>query len=262
MTNLVARLAEARLAGGTVTFNEAESLGDSDFDYRMQGEILTWLGPVSDAWKVGSTSVEAQTKLGTSEPGAARVPERYRHDTGDTIPVHATHDLWVEAEFALRLGRDLPPRAARYEYDDVARAIDGVASALEVVGSRLAGGLATAGRHRVTVDGGANVALVIGPVVREWRDFHLPSHPVVLLRNGIEIASGTGARALGDPVAVVVWLANHQRQYDGLQAGEIVSTGTCTGLERVTPGDLLTGDFGAIGMVEGRLADAAVSRLD
>jgi 2-keto-4-pentenoate hydratase len=46
-------------------------------------------------------------------------------------------------------------------------------------------------------------------------------------------------------------LVNHQSaRGKGLTAGEIVSTGTCTGLDSVHPGDVARADFGALGMVE------------
>ena len=36
----------------------------------------------------------------------------------------------------------------------------------------------------------------------------------------------------------------------GLKAGEVVSTGTCNGLDAVHPGDVAWADFGALGAVE------------
>jgi 2-keto-4-pentenoate hydratase len=70
------------------------------------------------------------------------------------------------------------------------------------------------------------------------------------VRNGPERGRGEGARAL-DPMNVMVWLANQQSGFGrGLKAGDIVSTGTCTGLDRVKPGDQVAADFGSLGRVE------------
>jgi 2-keto-4-pentenoate hydratase len=256
MTSFTDRLAAARLDGTTVSVGQEEGPIDAVAAYAMQAEVFKHLGPASHAWKVGSTSPESQAKLGTNEPGAARVPARFNFDSGEDAPVFATHDLWIEGEFALRLGSDLPPRVAEYTRDEVVEAIDGVAPALEVVGSRLAEGIAKGGRFRVTADGGANVTLTTGAVFADWRRFDLPNHALHLSINGSEVAVGIGERALGDPVNVMIWLANHQRSKDGLKAGELVSTGTCTGLIRVVPGDLLRADFGEIGTVEARLTGA------
>ena len=49
----------------------------------------------------------------------------------------------------------------------------------------------------------------------------------------------------------MVWLANQQSRFGhGLKAGDIVSTGTCTGLDAVKPGDAVLADFGTLGCVE------------
>ena len=79
----------------------------------------------------------------------------------------------------------------------------------------------------------------------------LSGHECSLVINGEERARGDGARALGDPLNVLVWLANHlARRGITLEAGEVVTTGTCTGLEHVYAGDVIVGDFGALGRVE------------
>ncbi|MEC7575002.1 MAG: hypothetical protein VX973_08955, partial [Pseudomonadota bacterium] len=59
------------------------------------------------------------------------------------------------------------------------------------------------------------------------------------------------ARALGHPINVLQWLANKQSQTGrGLVKGEIVSTGTCTGVLSVAPGDHVIANFGQLGCVE------------
>ncbi|MBI3706984.1 MAG: hypothetical protein HY246_04810, partial [Proteobacteria bacterium] len=45
----------------------------------------------------------------------------------------------------------------------------------------------------------------------------------------------------------LAWLANLMRRRGGLAAGEIVTTGTCTGLQRGAPGDQVAALFGRDG---------------
>jgi 2-keto-4-pentenoate hydratase len=79
----------------------------------------------------------------------------------------------------------------------------------------------------------------------------LRQHVVKMTINGLEKGAGTGSRALGDPRNVMLWLANHQSERRlGLKAGEIVSTGTCTSLDAVHPGDVARADFGTLEVVE------------
>jgi 2-keto-4-pentenoate hydratase len=126
-----------------------------------------------------------------------------------------------------------------------------VAGAIEVVGTRFSGGLAGKGRLLITADCGANIALVSGT----WREglsaLDLKAHRVAMTINGALRGTGTGERALGDPMNVVLWLANRQSARGrGLMSGEIISTGTCTGLDPVRPGDRVQADFGDLGTVE------------
>jgi 2-keto-4-pentenoate hydratase len=55
---------------------------------------------------------------------------------------------------------------------------------------------------------------------------------------------------LGHPLEALRWLANNPPAPEGLQAGEIVSTGTCTGFYRAEEGEKITADFGPFGTVE------------
>ena len=119
------------------------------------------------------------------------------------------------------------------------------------MGSRLAGGLVGKGRLLTTMDFGANIALAVGDMVTDWKGFDLAAHEVKLSLNGDLREEGVGARALGHPINVLQWLANKQSQTGrGLVKGEIVSTGTCTGVLGVAPGDHVIADFGELGCVE------------
>ena len=76
-------------------------------------------------------------------------------------------------------------------------------------------------------------------------------------RDGETVAEGVGANALGDPLNVLEWTANHLSALgDGIKAGEVVSTGTCTGVTPIAPGETLIADFGTLGCVEVRIIAA------
>jgi 2-keto-4-pentenoate hydratase len=106
------------------------------------------------------------------------------------------------------------------------------------------------GRLLTTADGGVNIALVLGSWSTDYRSWDLPAHGVSMTVNGALKGQGTGARALGDPMNVLTWLANQQSRVGrGLDAGAIVTTGTCTGLDPVRAGDLAVADFGRLGTV-------------
>ena len=69
--------------------------------------------------------------------------------------------------------------------------------------------------------------------------------------NGDLVASGCFGDVLGHPLEVVAWLARRLKaRGQELDAGDIVSTGTCTGLLQVVPGQTFEADFGGLGAVK------------
>lgn len=206
---------------------------------------------------MGSTSKEAQRHLGTNEPGAGALLQPYVHISPANVSLVADHMPAVEGEFAFKLANDLPPRQQAYAFDEVVAAIGDLAGAIEIVGTRFAGGLAGKGRLLTTADGGVNIGLVVG----EWTPFRgqdLRDHEVTVLINGERKGYGRGSRALDNPLNVMHWLANHlSDRHLGLWKGDIVSTGTCTGLDAVAGGDFVLADFGELGTVELRLLASA-----
>ena len=83
-------------------------------------------------------------------------------DSPATVAVSPLHSPAIEGEFAFRLGRDLPSRTAPYRRAEVADAVDAVAGAVEVVGSRVAGLGSLTSPVRIIGDGAGNIALVTG----------------------------------------------------------------------------------------------------
>ena len=241
----------ARRTGGVVDAGDVEEPATTEAAYALQDEIGRLAGLDVIGFKVGSTSAEAQRILGTTEPGSGPIFAPFLYTSTASIPIAPAHVPAVEGEFGFRLGQDLPPRDAAYDREEVADAIEAVTGAIEVVGTRIAGGLAGKGRFLVTADGGANIALCTGAWTSDWRSLDLKSHQVSLSINGEPRGSGRGELALGDPMNVMVWLANQQSEFGrGLKAGDVVSTGTCTGLDSVAPGDRLVADYGSLGLVE------------
>ena len=245
------RLWEARRTGHVLPLAEIAAPVSAEEAYAVQARVVALSGLASLGFKVGSTSIEAQRKLGTTEPGSAPLLAPYVFASPARITLAAGHDPAVEGEFAFRLGRDLSPRDTTYAEAEVADAVDAVAGAIEVVGSRISGGLSGIGRFLSTADCGVNIALVCGAWSRDWRALDLKAPRVTMSVDGQIRGEGTGARALGDPMRVMVWLANQQSALGrGLKAGEIVATGTCTGLDTVASGNRARADFGSLGSVE------------
>ena len=239
---------QARVDGSLVDAPAASpSLADA---YRLQGEILALGGCQQVGWKIGSTSPEAQARLGTDQPGAGPILREFHFGHDATVRIHPQHEVFAEVEFAFLVAKTLSPGDGPFARRDVLDAIGAFVPGIELVGSRFKQGLSNIGRELITVDGGGNVAFIGGNPLDAWAPDTLPHHRCRLEINGQSVAEGVGARALGDPVNVLEWLANHlSGRGIALEAGYVISTGTCTGLEKVKAGDHVRGDFGELGEV-------------
>jgi 2-keto-4-pentenoate hydratase len=79
----------------------------------------------------------------------------------------------------------------------------------------------------------------------------LSNHPLRVLVNGVEVATGSSSLLLwGNPLGAVAYLANHpQAARRGLRRGDRIMTGTCGGLLPLVAGDGASADFGVLGSV-------------
>ena len=66
----------------------------------------------------------------------------------------------------------------------------------------------------------------------------------VLDKNGLKIISGYGSDVLGSPLNVLEWSINHlSERGKSINAGDIISTGTCTGIIPILQGDKIVANF-------------------
>lgn len=201
-------------------------------------------------WKVGATAEAAQKMLQVSEPffGPIFSPVMFR--TPAEPPAAGFHMLALECEWAFRLGRDLPAEGGPHDRATIIKAIQAAIPAIEVISTRLDDFKAYGG-VQLTADCGANGGLVLGREIADWQEIDLDSHPVRLLIDGQEKAKGDGSAVLGHPLNALIWFANkmHERGR-GLRTGEVISTGSCTGVTPVEPEQQAVADFGELGQVE------------
>jgi len=203
-------------------------------------------------WKVGATAPAALQTLRLDEPFWGPVFSPAILQSPAEAVASTFHTLLLECEFAFRIGRDLPARAAPFERERVVEAVQGLVPAIEVVSSRY-GDLAGPGGLQVIADCGANGALVLGEEHEDWQGFDLRTHRVRLEVDGAQVAEGTGAAVLGHPLESLTWFVNRRAERGfGLRPGEVVSTGTCTGMTPVEAGKEAVADFGPLGLVRVR----------
>ncbi len=248
MSVLSTALVDAWRSGQPLNAEAATHLAPPDeaAAYRVQREVADALGWYATgrprAWKMGAASRDAT-------PTASPIPDPALVDSPAHLPATSAHTLiGVEVELAVRLGRPLPPGASA---DEARLAVAEVLAAIEICDVRAHDWRALPPLFRLA-DQQMNRWLILGSgVTGPWRD-EFAAREVRLEINGTETVRRHGGHPLAEPLFLLPWLAGHAaREYpDGLRAGDVITTGTWTGLYEAKPGDRVHASFAGLGSVE------------
>lgn len=149
----------------------------------------------------------------------------------------------IEPEIAFKLSRPVPARD--HDPRRILECVEWIARTFEVVDCHYEG-WKFSGPDSV-IDFSHHAALVVGePMATAGLDPSalteaLRDCSVTLLRDGATVDTGTGANALGHPVAPMGFLADilaGQPEADPLAAGEVISTGALTSAMPVARGEM------------------------
>lgn len=188
--------------------------------------------------KIGLTSLAMQRQLGVDQPDFGAITDRMVLANAGTFDVSALIAPRVEAEFAFRIGRDLPVSPSPGELD---AAIDGVAVALEIIDSRVADWKITL--TDTIADNASSARIVHGDFVTATPRLlqELPDTVITFLRDEEETGSGPGSAVLGDPRVALHWLAKAIGAHgDRLVSGDVVLAGAVAAAAPLTPGSRWT----------------------
>jgi 2-keto-4-pentenoate hydratase len=225
--------------------------GDRVEAYAIQAELARLSGQALFGWKIAATSLAGQAHIGVDGPLAGRLLSGRVLRGGDCVSLAGNLMLVAEAEFAFRFGRSLPKRQDPYSQEEVMAAVESLHCAIEIPDSRYHD-FARVGAPQLIADNACACWFLLGDAARaDWRRLNLAEHRLDAWLNGVHIAQGVGANALGDPRIALTWLANELNTFgEGLRAGEVVTTGTCVPPVPIAPGDRWRVDFGALGEIE------------
>ena len=218
--------------------------------YQIQRQLAEHSGQATVGWKIAATSEAGQKHLQVDGPLAGRLLANRVHPDGTPIWLGNNGMRVAEAEFAFRLGHDLPPRPQPYELAEVLAAIDTLHPAIEIPDSRY-NDFCVVGSPQLIADNACAHHFVLGSATSaDWRSVALSSHVVRVQFNGTPIREGIGANVLGDPRIAMTWIANELRTHNiGLRAGEVITTGTSVVPIPIELGSHLLADFGRFGTV-------------
>ena len=208
--------------------------------HAVQDRVAALLGEAVGGFKANAPPGGEPTRGLIFAPAIRASPAR--------MPPADVPQLGVEGEIAFRFARDLPARDTPYGREEVAAAT-AVLPAIEVVSGRFVDPRARPPLEQLA-DCIANGALVLGEAMPGWRSLDLPRLRVSLLVNGEPVVERRGGHPIDDPLGVAVALVGMMRNAGGVRAGQVVTTGSWTGLRFLQPGDRCAVRFEGLGGAE------------
>lgn len=225
-------------------------LPDPEAAYAVQEQVVRaagWdEGAVARHWKSGGP---ARTSPLTHAPLPAL---RVWSSPADARAGHFNLRL-IEAEVALRLGREVTPaQAAQLTPEEAPALVEAMAVSIEIVDSRWQQARTAAALLKLA-DLQSHGALVLGA----WRPFEARdwSQQSCTVQIGAAAPqSFRGTHSLGDPTWLLpTWLRHLTRHGASVPAGTVVTTGTWCGLMEAQRGDRVRAVFAGIGEAQVQL---------
>ena len=231
----------ARNNAGTVAWREILP-GSRAEAFAVQDATLEKIGPVA-GWKVGSNGPGC-------EPSCAPIPAACLLASGVTLSGPQWRLRGIEVEVALRVGHDIHPQGKLLDAEELAAAFDAVLPVIEVVETRLddKNGDPLAQLADLLSHG----ALLLGqPSSLAPSKLDLRTLATTLSFNGEKVVTTVGGNAAEDVWTLLAWLALHcEQRGQPLRAGQIVTTGSCTGMLPAPVAALVQAKVEGVGSIE------------
>ncbi len=242
---LITRAAEKLLAvryGGPRLANLGDAAPpDAETAWAVQKAVMQRTGARIGGWKCA-------TPPGKPTSGAM-IDAQTIAASGTRWSVTPGEKIGIETEIAFRFAHGLPARATPYTEAEVLDAVASAFPAIEMVVSRYIDPAKVA-LPEAMADNLANAGLVCGADVPNWRSLDLPKLVVRQSHAGQVQVEQAGGNPSGGPLGPLVWLANYLPSIGlTIEAGQVVTTGSCTGLLWVESHHRVVGGFAGMGEV-------------
>ncbi len=192
-------------------------------------------------WKIGVNDPVAQERLGISGALVAALDGSRILRTGDVYHPPAGGSPRLEAEVAIRMGRDVPGDVS---LQDASRAIAGIAPAIEFVnGAKPRAPLSELIGHNILHD-----STMLGPETAYPGECPVAEGFPRLLKGGEVVRTGLPGRVPANLGEIVMHVARTLSAYgEALRQGDIIICGTFFDPPDIAPGERYTVDFGEPG---------------
>ena len=251
MTDVIAKTVDALIAAhkmkALIPSSQAFLLPDLAVGFEVQARVTKGLGATLAGWKVPKS------------PEGIRVAAPFYQHT--CVPSGSPFDLRrggmiFEIEIAFELKRDLPPRPLPYSRAEVMDAIGAALIGVEMVGSRFEEPDALP-FPTLLGDNHGCAGYVTGNRVADWRKLDFRKLRCVAKVDGKVVFDQVDSHPQKDPLASLVEYAGIQAdRLGGLRAGQIVTTGSMSGVTRIDRPVEISGEISGIGNVSVRVVAA------
>ena len=212
--------------------------------YDIQNATFRLRGMGTAGFKVGLTNVEAQRSAGAAAPIGGRLAGADILRSPARIVWSHDHLRIVEAEVVFEVGCAVSARDMPLSEAELYHSLRGAHAGIEICNSRLRGS-DDAPLPAIVADNSNADLLVVGDRLTDWSVEALADLPVTLTRRGQPVVEGSTRRVLGHPLKAVTWLVNWLGGRDeGLKPGDLIASGSCTGMTEVAPDDAVIATFG------------------
>lgn len=242
IADITRRLLDARRTNTRVSLADLLP-ADLDEAYAVQDLVAQSMGPLG-GWKVGAKGLDL-------EPNCAPLPAAGIFAAPAALQDGAWRARGIETELAFRFDADLPERVTPYTRDEVLGAIGAALPAIEVVESRLIE-FPNPQPLAMRSDLNSHGALITGSTI-EFRPQLLDATRLAARQwfDDREVANKVGGNPAIEIGRLLVWLVNHLAARGlGLQAGQIVSTGSFTGMLFAPAACRVRGEIVGVGVCE------------
>lgn len=240
INHIADRLLHARATNELICFQEYTKTQLTQEDaYSIQALVASHSGPIG-AWKTGRPD-------NTSVPVYAPILAQTVRPSPASYSVHELQCCGIELEIGFYIDHPLPPPGP-----DFAAALRNCVRplvTLEMVDSRVQNFTELPPAAKLA-DNQVNGGLVIGKPIDDWTDLNLTQAQVTLSVNGQVVISGCsdvpGGNAFDTLAAMAILVGTH---CGGLQPGQVVTTGTLSGIIFLEPDSMVEGYVAGLGTI-------------
>lgn len=176
--------------------------------------------------KIGCTTPVMQEFLGIHNPCAGALYQPQVHFQEAMLKHDDYLHPGVEAEVAVFIGDDVPPRNGGHDRDSVAGSVQAVFAGIEIVDDRWED-YTVIDTPSLIADDFFGAGAVLGDPVGSWKSLDLSALEGEMRINDEVVGSGVSGDILGHPFEALAWLANSLNERgDSLKQGQIVMLGS------------------------------------